>query len=106
MSVERNVAMVPRLMGWGARRRRERVRELLLLVGLDPDIYARRFPEALSGGQRQRVGVARALAADPAFLLMDEPFGALDALTRDTLQQELLAIKRRMGKTIDMHLDK
>ena len=65
MSVEQNVAMVPRLMGWGAQRRRERSRELLLLVGLDPDIYARRFPEALSGGQRQRVGVARALAAEP-----------------------------------------
>jgi osmoprotectant transport system ATP-binding protein len=100
MSVEQNVAMVPRLIGWGTRKRRERARELLRLVGLDPDIYARRFPGALSGGQRQRVGVARALAADPAYLLMDEPFGALDALTRDTLQQELLALKRRMQKTI------
>jgi osmoprotectant transport system ATP-binding protein len=100
MSVEQNVGMVPRLMGWGKRRRRERARELLGLVGLDPDVYAMRFPEALSGGQRQRVGVARALAADPACLLMDEPFGALDALTRDTLQQELLALKRRMNKTI------
>jgi osmoprotectant transport system ATP-binding protein len=100
MSVEQNVAMVPRLMGWGARKRRERARELLRLVSLDPDLYAGRFPEALSGGQRQRVGVARALAADPACLLMDEPFGALDALTRDTLQQELLALKRRVKKTI------
>jgi osmoprotectant transport system ATP-binding protein len=100
LSVEENVAMVPRLMGWPARRRRERARELLQLVGLEPDLYAKRFPEALSGGQRQRVGVARALAADPAYLLMDEPFGALDALTRDTLQQELLALKRRVNKTI------
>jgi osmoprotectant transport system ATP-binding protein len=100
MSVEQNVAMVPRLMGWEVQRRRERARKLLRLVGLDPDLYAKRFPEALSGGQRQRVGVARALAADPAYLLMDEPFGALDALTRDSLQQELLTLKQRMNKTI------
>jgi osmoprotectant transport system ATP-binding protein len=100
MSVGENVAMVLRLMGRPARERRERARELLGLVGLEPDIYAKRFPDALSGGQRQRVGVARALAADPAYLLMDEPFGALDALTRDTLQQELLALKHRMSKTI------
>ena len=100
MTVEENVAMVPRLLGWRRRRRRERARELLRTVGLDPETYAGRFPEELSGGQQQRVGVSRALAADPDYLLMDEPFGALDALTRDTLQQELLAVKKRLKKTI------
>jgi len=100
MTVEENVAMVPRLMGWPAQRRRKRAHELLRTVGLDPDTYAGRFPEELSGGQQQRVGVGRALAADPAYLLMDEPFGALDALTRDTLQQELLTLKERLKKTI------
>ena len=100
MTVEENVAMVPRLLGWPRRRRRERARELLRTVGLDPETYAGRFPEELSGGQQQRVGVGRALAADPDYLLMDEPFGALDALTRDTLQQELLAVKKRLKKTI------
>lgn len=100
MTVEENVAMVPRLLGWPAKKRRERAHELLETVGLDPKTYARRFPEELSGGQQQRVGVGRALAADPAYLLMDEPFGALDALTRDTLQQELLSLKERLKKTI------
>ena len=100
LTVEENVAMVPRLLGWPAPRRRERAHELLRLVGLDPEIHAGRFPEELSGGQQQRVGVGRALAADPAYLLMDEPFGALDALTRDTLQQELLALKGTLKKTI------
>ncbi len=100
MTVEENVAMVPRLIGWPSQKRRERAHELLRLIGLDPDTYAGRFPEELSGGQQQRVGVGRALAADPAYLLMDEPFGALDALTRDTLQQELLTLKQRLNKTI------
>jgi osmoprotectant transport system ATP-binding protein len=100
MTVEENLVIVPRLIGWSSQRRRERARELLRIVGLDPDIYAGRFPEELSGGQQQRVGVGRALAADPAYLLMDEPFGALDALTRDTLQQGLLALKDRLNKTI------
>ena len=100
MTVEENVAMVPRLLGWPSQKRRERAYELLGTVGLDPDTYAGRFPEELSGGQQQRVGVGRALAADPAYLLMDEPFGALDALTRDTLQQELLTLKRKLNKTI------
>lgn len=100
MTVEENVAMVPRLLGWPRRRRRERARELLRTVGLDPETYAGRLPSELSGGQQQRVGVGRALAADPDYLLMDEPFGALDALTRDTLQQELLAVKKRLRKTI------
>jgi len=100
MTVEENVAMVPRLLGWPPPKRRERAHELLRIVGLDPATYAGRFPEELSGGQQQRVGVGRALAADPAYLLMDEPFGALDALTRDTLQHELLALKERLEKTI------
>jgi len=100
MTVEENVAMVPRLLGWSRGKRRRRARKLLDTVGLEPDTYADRFPEELSGGQQQRVGVGRALAADPAYLLMDEPFGALDALTRDTLQQELLDLRRRLNKTI------
>ena len=92
--------MVPRLLGWPKHERRERSHALLDMVGLEPATYARRFPGELSGGQQQRVGVARALAADPSYLLMDEPFGALDALTRDVLQQELLKLKERMKKTI------
>lgn len=100
LTVEQNVAVVPRLLGWPARERRQRAYELLDLVGLDPDIFLERFPDELSGGQQQRVGVGRALAADPAYLLMDEPFGALDAVTRDSLQQELLALKARIQKTI------
>ena len=100
MTVEENVAMVPRLIGWPSQKRRERAHELLRIVGLDPETYAGRFPEELSGGQQQRVGVGRALAADPAYLLMDEPFGALDALTRDTLQQELLTLRQKLNKTI------
>ena len=100
MTVEGNVAVVPRLLKWPFERKRQRTRELLDLVGLDPDEYADRFPDELSGGQQQRVGVARALAADPAYLLMDEPFGALDALTREDLQQELLGLRTKLKKTI------
>lgn len=100
MTVAENIALTPRLLGWPARKRRERSDELLHLIGLDPQTYANRFPEELSGGQQQRVGVGRALAVNPAYLLMDEPFGALDALTRDTLQQELIALKERLNKTI------
>ncbi|MBW1801591.1 MAG: ATP-binding cassette domain-containing protein [Deltaproteobacteria bacterium] len=100
MSIEQNVAIVPRLLGWPADDRRRRARELLQLVGLSPPAFAARFPGELSGGQQQRVGVARALAADPDYLLMDEPFGALDALTRETLQQELLNLKTQLKKTI------
>jgi osmoprotectant transport system ATP-binding protein len=100
LTVEENVAMVPRLLGWPRRKRRERAHALLRMLGLDPKIFAPRFPEELSGGQQQRVGVGRALAADPDYLLMDEPFGALDALTRDTLQQELLALREGLRKTI------
>ena len=98
-TVERNIGLVPRIEGWPAERIRLRVEELLHLVGLDAS-FASRYPHQLSGGQRQRVGVARALAADPAILLMDEPFGALDALTRDQLQREFLSLQRRLGKTV------
>jgi osmoprotectant transport system ATP-binding protein len=95
-----NVSMVARLNGTAVEDRQARARELLDLVGLPSDVYQHRFPDALSGGQRQRVGVARALAADPGVLLMDEPFGALDAVTRETLQDELLDLVRRLGKTV------
>ncbi len=99
-NVERNVALVPTLEGWEESRVRERVSELLALVGLEPDKFAQRFPFELSGGQRQRVGVARALAADPPLLLMDEPFGALDPLTRASLQREFAALQKRLAKTV------
>lgn len=100
MTIEQNVQLVPLLLGWSRDKRQDRVQELLELVSLPANEFATRFPNELSGGQQQRVGVARALAADPAYLLMDEPFGALDALTRETLQQELLSLKRRLKKTI------
>ncbi|HEY2931266.1 MAG TPA: ATP-binding cassette domain-containing protein [Acidobacteriota bacterium] len=99
-SVERNVALVPRLEGWQRARIEARVRELLNLVGLDPAQFAKRYPHELSGGQRQRVGVARALAADPTALLMDEPFGALDPITRGEIQQEFRQLQRGLGKTV------
>lgn len=98
-TVEKNISLVPKIMGWPAAKIRDRVRDLLLLVGLDSQI-ASRYPAQLSGGQRQRVGVARALAADPPILLMDEPFGALDAITRSELQQEFLKLQRQLHKTI------
>ncbi len=100
MTIEDNVAIVLRLLGRSSSERRQRAHELLELVQLDPAEYAQRMPGELSGGQQQRIGVARALAADPAYMLMDEPFGALDALTRDTLQQEVLKLKERLRKTI------
>jgi osmoprotectant transport system ATP-binding protein len=99
-TVARNVALVPSLERWDNSRVRERVHELLTLVGLAPATFAERYPAELSGGQRQRVGVARALAADPPLLLMDEPFGALDPLTRATLQEEFGELKQRLGKTV------
>ena len=95
-----NVATVPRLLGWDKKRVDARVVELLELVGLDPESYRRRFPHELSGGERQRVGVARALGGDPAILLMDEPFSAVDGVTRQRLQQELLELQDKLKKTI------
>jgi len=95
-----NVATVPRLLKWDEARVARRVDELLALVGMDPATYRDRFPRALSGGQRQRIGVARALAADPPVMLMDEPFGALDPITRARLQHELLRIQHELRKTI------
>src|SRR5262245_32641719 len=92
-TVGETVATVPRLLGWEEPRRRARAEELLELVGLDPARYAQRYPSALSGGERQRVGVARALAADPPVLLMDEPFGAVDPIVRERLQNELLKLQ-------------
>ena len=99
-TVAENVALVPTLENWDAPRTAARVQEMLHLVGLDPREFAHRRPRELSGGQRQRVGVARALAADPPILLMDEPFGALDPVTRAELQREFSALVRRLGKTI------
>lgn len=98
-TIERNIGLVPRIEKWPEARIRDRVQELLHVVGLNPEI-SKRYPRELSGGQRQRVGVARALAADPPFLLMDEPFGALDPLTRDELQREFLQLQRRLKKTV------
>jgi osmoprotectant transport system ATP-binding protein len=98
--VAENVATVPRLLGWPADRIAKRTAELLTLVGLDPARYARRYPAQLSGGERQRVGVARALAAEPPVMLMDEPFGAVDPIVRDRLQQEFLRIQRDQGTTV------
>jgi osmoprotectant transport system ATP-binding protein len=99
-TIERNVALLPQLEGWPPERRRRRVVELLELVGLEPEKFRCRYPRELSGGQRQRVGVARALAAEPPILLMDEPFGALDPLTRAEIQQEFLALQSRLHKTV------
>jgi osmoprotectant transport system ATP-binding protein len=99
-TVGQNVETVPRLLGWERERRRARVDELLDLVGLESGRYRDRYPSALSGGERQRVGVARALAADPPVLLMDEPFGAVDPIVRERLQNELLGIQERLAKTI------
>jgi len=100
MTIAQNVATVPKLLGWETARIKARVAEMLDLVGLDPAQYLSRYPRHLSGGQRQRVGVARALAADPPVMLMDEPFGAVDPIVRGHLQDEFLAILKRLKKTV------
>ncbi|HVJ42945.1 MAG TPA: ABC transporter ATP-binding protein [Dongiaceae bacterium] len=100
MTVAENIAVVPKLLNWSKTKIDNRVDELLDLVGLPPGEYRQRRPRALSGGQQQRVGVARALAADPPILLMDEPFGALDPITREHLQDELVQIQRKLHKTV------
>ena len=99
-TVEQNITLVPTLEGWPEEKKRQRCGELLQIVGLDPADLNGRLPHQLSGGQRQRVGVARALAADPPILLMDEPFGALDPITRAEIQREFLAMRKNLGKTI------
>jgi osmoprotectant transport system ATP-binding protein len=99
LRIEQNIAVVPQLLGWDRARIEARIDELLDLVEL-PRAYRRRYPRQLSGGEQQRVGLARALAADPSLMLMDEPFGALDAITRARLQEELLRIQQRLHKTI------
>ncbi len=100
LSIADNIATVPRLLGWDRSRIATRVDELLELIDLDPDEMRRRYPSQLSGGQRQRVGVARALAADPPLMLMDEPFGAIDPINRDRLQNEFLRLQERVRKTV------
>ncbi|MEJ2069606.1 MAG: ABC transporter ATP-binding protein [Syntrophobacterales bacterium] len=99
-TVADNIAVVPKLLGWPPDRTRARVDELLRLIRLEPEVYRQRYPAELSGGQQQRVGVARALAADPEILLMDEPFGAVDPINRGQLQDEFLALQAQMQKTV------
>lgn len=100
MTIEENVDLVPRLLGWEKEKRALRVRELLAMVDMDPEVYASRYPNELSGGQQQRIGVLRALAAEPPIILMDEPFGALDPITRENLQDELKNLQSKLHKTI------
>ncbi|HEY7166903.1 MAG TPA: ATP-binding cassette domain-containing protein [Candidatus Binatia bacterium] len=100
LSVGQNIGVVPRLEGWDEKQITTRAHELLTMVGLDPDRFANRYPRELSGGQRQRVGVARALAADPPIILLDEPFGALDPITRQEIQQEFKGLQERLKKTM------
>lgn len=100
MTIAENIGVVPRLLGWDKERMSQRADELIEMVGMDPADFRDRFPRQLSGGQRQRIGVARALAADPPVLLMDEPFGAIDPITRDRLQNEFLRLQKRLKKTI------
>src|SRR5690625_5542968 len=99
-TIRDNIAIVPQLKGWSEQEIKDRVRELMILVGLDPEIDLDRDPQELSGGQQQRVGIARALASNPEVILMDEPFGALDPITRDQLQGELISLQRKLKKTI------
>jgi osmoprotectant transport system ATP-binding protein len=100
LTIQDNVELVPSITGVAAPQRQARARELLHLMGLDPAVFGARYPRQLSGGQQQRVGIARALAADPEYLLMDEPFSAVDPITREKLQDQFLTLKREIGKTI------
>lgn len=100
MTVAENIAVVPKLLGWSRLQYQSRIDELLRLVELPPELYRNRYPAQLSGGQQQRIGVARALAGNPKVMLMDEPFGAIDAITRQTLQDEILRLQRQLKKTI------
>jgi len=102
MTIEENITVVPRLLGWDKKRCRERARELMSMVALDPNRYLTRYPRELSGGQQQRIGVIRALAADPPVLLMDEPFGAVDPINRESIQNEFFAMQRQLKKTVIM----
>ncbi|MCQ6277189.1 ABC transporter ATP-binding protein [Bacillus sp. V3B] len=99
-TIAENIAIVPQLKGWDEQDIKKRVKELLEMVGLDPEVYSNRFPKELSGGQQQRVGVARALASNPRIILMDEPFGALDPITREQIQGELISLQQKLKKTI------
>jgi osmoprotectant transport system ATP-binding protein len=100
MTIEENVMIVPDLLGWGKKQKRERFNTLMDMIGLSPEKYRKRYPHELSGGQQQRIGVIRALAADPPVMLMDEPFGALDPIIREKIQDEFLQIQREVKKTI------
>lgn len=100
MTVAQNIAVVPRLLGWSREQITQRTNELLDMMALDPTVFAQRYPNELSGGQQQRIGVARALAADPPVLLMDEPFGAIDPINRGTIQDEFLKMQEKLGKTV------
>lgn len=100
MTIEENIATVPKILGWDTKRIDERIDELLELVHMPPADFRKRYPRQLSGGQQQRVGLARAMAGDPSIMLMDEPFGAIDAITRTSLQEEMIQIQRKLHKTI------
>ncbi|WP_275289230.1 ABC transporter ATP-binding protein [Halomonas elongata] len=100
MTIEENISVVPKLLGWDKARYRERARELMAMIALDPDAFLKRYPSELSGGQQQRIGVARALAADPPVMLMDEPFGAIDPINRAVIQDEFLKMQQELKKTI------